>query len=137
MAWLRRLIACAAFGASVTCGNARQCATGATCGNAGPCTKLSAYPVDQARACLRAPEVLPDVQACATRPGSLGIRIVCLVDSSGQFYVAPLITSSDIAGTGWHYTDGSGEQQLSMSEATQCADFSARLEPDPSKECVP
>jgi hypothetical protein len=56
----------------------------------------------------------------------------------GQLYVTTTGDSAHIAGTAWHYTGGVGDQQLSASEAQQCADFSARIGfPEPSKECAP
>ena len=60
------------------------------------------------------------------------------LNGAGQLYVATTGDSAHITGTGWRYTRGVGEQQLSTSEAQQCADFSARVGlPEPHKECVP
>jgi hypothetical protein len=122
----RRAVVAAAFGASVSGCGSQQCA------------EVSAYPADEARACVGAAQTIPELQACSSVPATRGVRIVCLVDSSGQLFVATTGDSATLSGTGWRYSGGAGEQQLSTSEQQRCTDFVSEVGfPEPSKQCSP
>ena len=100
------------------------------------CVELSAYAVDEARVCLQSPRAVPELQACAPYPPTRGVRIVCLVDGSGQLYVATINDSARVSGTGWRYSGGVGEQQLSALEMQRCTRISSEVGfPEPAKQC--
>jgi len=108
------------------------------CDSAQQCQKLFAYRADETRSCLQPPQPVPELLACTTEPLTRGVRIVCLVDRANQLYVATTSDSAQLSGTGWRYTGGAGDQQLSALESQRCADFLSRVGfPEPAKQCGP
>jgi hypothetical protein len=110
----------------------------AACDGTSQCVKLSAYAADEARACLESPETATELRACSPDPQTRGVRIVCLVDDAGKLYVTVTSDSARVSGTGWRYTGGVGDQQLSVAEEMRCSDFSSSVGyPEPAKQCPP
>lgn len=108
----------------------------AACDGASQCVQLTAYAADEARACLGPPKAIPELHVCSGQ--TRGVRTICLVDSGGQLYVAPVSDSASVWGTGWRYSDGEGDLQLSAAEEMRCSDFSSRVGfPEPAKRCSP
>src|SRR5262245_29821118 len=89
----------------------------AGCDGADQCVHPSIYAADEARACLASPKTVPEVSACSGQP-TRGVRIICLVDSGGQLYVATVRDSATVRGPmGWRYSGGGGaDVQLSAAE---------------------
>jgi len=109
----------------------------AACDGASQCTLVTVYAADEARACLGPPKTITELRACSGQP-TRGVRIICLVDSGGQLYVATVGDSAQVSGTGWRSSDGFGDAQLSATEELRCSDFSSRVGfPEPAKQCSP
>jgi hypothetical protein len=100
------------------------------------CRGLSAYPLDEARACLRPSQSIPELQACTPYPPTRGIQFICLVDGSGQFFIASGGDSERVSGSGWRYSGGLGAQALTEQELQRCAEAMSKIGfPEPRKEC--
>jgi len=111
----------------------------AGCDGASQCVHPSIYAADEARACLGAPKTVPEVEACSGQP-TRGVRVICLVDSGGQLYVATVSDSATVWGPiGWRNSAAAGTDfQLSAAEEMRCSDFTSRVDfPEPAKQCTP
>lgn len=97
---------------------------------------LSAYRVDETRYCLQTSMSIPELQACGPYPPTRGVRIVCLVDTLGQLYIGTAGDSERLSGSGWRYSDGTGQRALWAADTQRC---SAAVEsigyPDSAKLC--
>jgi hypothetical protein len=102
------------------------------------CRELSAHPLDEAGACLRPARSIPELQACTLYPPTRGIQIICLVDGSGQLFIASGGDSERVSGSGWRYSGGAGAQALTEQEQQRCAEATSKIGfPEPRKECAP
>jgi hypothetical protein len=100
------------------------------------CRELSAYPLDEAGNCLRPSRSIPELQACTAHPPTRGVRTICLVDASGQLFLATTGDSERVSGSGWRYSGGAGAQALTEPETQRCAAAMSQIGfPEPRKEC--
>jgi hypothetical protein len=113
----------------------------AGCDGASQFVHPSAYPADEARGCLGAPKGVADVFACTGQPVR-AVRIICLVDSGGQLYLATVNEAASVwgkEGTSWRFSDAEGtDLDLTAAEEMRCSDFTSRVGvPEPAKQCSP
>lgn len=102
------------------------------------CRALSARVVDEGRYCVGPEIAIPELEGCTPYPPTRGIRVLCLVDSDGQLYLASAGDSERLSGSGWRYSGGAGAQGLSAEDMQRCAEAIAQVGfPEPNKTCTP
>lgn len=100
------------------------------------CGPLTIYRADEARACVYAPVIAPELEVCTPTPASNDPEVICLANDSGELAWAVIAVDARVSGTGWRHTRGTGSQALTAAEQQRCGAFEAAAGgPPTSKRC--